>query len=476
MPLTWRFAALLLAFALPAGAVTITVTTAEDQDLADGFCSLREAILAANTDAARNECPAGAGEDRIAFALTLPAVLQIGQDLPPVTASLAIRGPSAADLTLDGTDLFRLFVFDTAAGGGILVLEDLTLTRGRAPGGTLNDGGALAVMPGERAFVDRVVFQSNSSLNGGGALLVTGSAAVVTRIEIRSSTFAGNRALGVLGGGAMRVQAAEALLADSTLTANAAEDPLGSGGALYAERATLEIERSTVAGNTADWQGGGMAVRSYTGTSTLRLVDSTITGNRADADTNGDGGGGGLNAYATVGLTVELRLVNNIIAENEDTPTPLAPDLFVDPGSSTLLTTGWNLIGNNFGSTALFPAGNPDAQGDYVGTAAAPLDPRLEALGDDGGPTLTRRPLLEAGSPVIDHGHCPDAATDQRGWGDAGHAGRIYDHPIVEPNGATSDGCDIGAVERGASPDAATALFASDFELATLLLWSAAQP
>ena len=38
MPLTWRFAALLLAFALPAGAVTITVTTAEDQDLADGFC------------------------------------------------------------------------------------------------------------------------------------------------------------------------------------------------------------------------------------------------------------------------------------------------------------------------------------------------------------------------------------------------------------------------------------------------------
>ena len=71
MPSTWRPAALLLAFALPAlpalpaSAVMITVTTADDQDLADGFCSLREAILAANTDAARNECPAGAGEDQI---------------------------------------------------------------------------------------------------------------------------------------------------------------------------------------------------------------------------------------------------------------------------------------------------------------------------------------------------------------------------------------------------------------------------
>ena len=208
MPSNWRLAALLLALALPAlpaSAVTITVTTADDQDLADGFCSLREAILAANTDTARNECPAGAGEDRIGFALTLPAVLQLGQDLPPVTGSLAVRGPSAADLWIDGMDLFRLFVFDTPAGGGILVLEDLRLTRGRAPGGTLDDGGALAVMPGERAFVERAVFQSNTSLNGGGALLVTGSANDATRVEVRDSTFAGNRALGVAGGGAIRV-------------------------------------------------------------------------------------------------------------------------------------------------------------------------------------------------------------------------------------------------------------------------------
>ncbi len=479
---TWRPVALLLTAALPAltplpaSAVTITVTTADDQDLADGFCSLREAILAANTDAARNECPAGAGEDRIAFALTLPAVLQLGQDLPLVTASLAIRGPAAADLTIDGMDLFRLFVFDTPGGGGIFVLEDLMLTRGRAPGGTLADGGALAVMPGERVFVERVVFQSNSSLNGGGALVVTGSADGATRVEIRSSTFAGNRALGIAGGGAIRVQSAELYLAACALTANAAEDPLGSGGALYAERGTLEIERSTVAGNTADWHGGGMAVRSYSGTSALRMVDSTITGNRSDADASGNGSGGGLDAYAAAGLTVELRLVNNIIAENQDTPTPFAPDLSVDPGSATLLTTGWNLIGKNLGSTALFPAGNPDAQGDFVGTAAAPIDPRLETLGNHGGPTATRRPLLEATSPVIDHGHCPDAATDQRGWGDPGHAGRIFDNPTVEPNGTTSDGCDIGAVERGASANAASAIFASDFELPTLLLWSAAQP
>ena len=42
-----------------AGAATITVTTDEDPDIAEGFCSLREAILAANTDTARTECRAG---------------------------------------------------------------------------------------------------------------------------------------------------------------------------------------------------------------------------------------------------------------------------------------------------------------------------------------------------------------------------------------------------------------------------------
>jgi CSLREA domain-containing protein len=38
---------------------TLTVTTTSDTISNDGLCSLREAIIAANTDSAFHDCPAG---------------------------------------------------------------------------------------------------------------------------------------------------------------------------------------------------------------------------------------------------------------------------------------------------------------------------------------------------------------------------------------------------------------------------------
>src|SRR5262245_26506640 len=48
-------------------AATITVTGSGDAVAADGQCTLREAITAANTDALLNECSAGSGADDIDF-------------------------------------------------------------------------------------------------------------------------------------------------------------------------------------------------------------------------------------------------------------------------------------------------------------------------------------------------------------------------------------------------------------------------
>ena len=55
------FLLLALAGLAPAAGVVITVETLVDADVAEGQCSLREAIVAANTDAAYRECPAGSG-------------------------------------------------------------------------------------------------------------------------------------------------------------------------------------------------------------------------------------------------------------------------------------------------------------------------------------------------------------------------------------------------------------------------------
>jgi len=48
-----------------ARADTITVTTSDDEINGDGDCSLREAVIAANTDTAVDACAAGAGDDII---------------------------------------------------------------------------------------------------------------------------------------------------------------------------------------------------------------------------------------------------------------------------------------------------------------------------------------------------------------------------------------------------------------------------
>jgi CSLREA domain-containing protein len=112
-----RFAPRLLSLSLlaatPLVASNITVDTTDDTIAADGFCSLREAITAANGDAASNECIAGTGtSDRILFDLTFPATITVGSDLPAISESVAVVGPGVDLLAIDGGDLYRLLLFD----------------------------------------------------------------------------------------------------------------------------------------------------------------------------------------------------------------------------------------------------------------------------------------------------------------------------------------------------------------------------
>ena len=78
---------LAVSFGAPTLAATITVDTTADTLAADGGCSLREAITAANGDVPAFDCPTGDGPDRIVFALPPGAVILLQADLPTCTAS-----------------------------------------------------------------------------------------------------------------------------------------------------------------------------------------------------------------------------------------------------------------------------------------------------------------------------------------------------------------------------------------------------
>jgi CSLREA domain-containing protein len=98
-------------------AATITVTTIADELNSDGDCSLREAIQAANTDAAVDACAAGSGADTITF------------DAATDGMPIVLTGPAAEDANASG-DL------DILDGG------DLTV-QGNGAGSTIVDGGGI---------------------------------------------------------------------------------------------------------------------------------------------------------------------------------------------------------------------------------------------------------------------------------------------------------------------------------------------
>lgn len=444
----------LCAAAVPAAApaAVLTVTTVSDLDAADGACSLREAIVAANSNAAHQECPAGAGADEIEIAL--PGTIALTANLPQVTAGLTVRGLGAGESAIDGGGLFEIFHFtDAAAGNGeLLSIAGLALT-----GGDAGEGGAIyAGRNRALEVVDSLLIDNRSQFHGGAIYCE-----LTVSVTVLRSSVIGNTAGG--GGGGLIAQGGLVTVVDSTFAGNVATT--GPGGGIYAllgEQVT--VRQSTLSGNQSSADGGGLAAV----VTAARVESSTVVGNLADADGDNSGDGGGVSVSGAVTAT----LVDSLIAGNEDLSGAggsACPDGLRKLGGA-MATEGFNLIGANDCFANNFPPGQPNVNGDQVGTAAAPIDPVISLLDDHGGPTFTHLPL--AGSPAIDQASCLGAAADQRGWGSGSTGLRIVDDPAVPD---LADGCDVGAVEAG-GVDLSNLVFADDFETGETARWSAAVP
>ncbi|MEM7048033.1 MAG: CSLREA domain-containing protein [Acidobacteriota bacterium] len=467
-----RYAVLLALIAVlwssaPISGAILEVTTDVDMDAADGKCSLREAILAANLDATYQECDAGSGVDRIGFALELPATIVLTDSLPAITGPLRIDGPGRDLLTIDGDDQFRPFELDSPTDDALLVVRDLKLTNGRSS--TSDFGGAVRIAPRESAIFRRVDFVANRAANGGGAVFVaatSGTTDLSTFVTFEDCYFLKNLAEGPSGGGAIQASTvSEVRLFDSTLAGNQAQ--AGAGGGLACQRCSAVIERSTLSSNIADQSGGGVFVLANSGIEvSLTLRHSTIFRNMAGDPINNGGGGLSLSGSQTTHLTLE----NTVVAENVDSTFPEDPD--VACGSAVqLVATGFSFLGANDGCSSLFPAANPNGDDNYVGTVAVPLVPLLGDLVFDSGLAVpVHLPSLGPISPLLDQGDCRGERTDQRGFGNPVTGGRIVDL-IPVSNAANGDGCDIGAIERSAEPMPAE-IFSDGFESADLSAWT----
>ncbi len=454
-------AALALALPAPLPAATIAVDTLTDTDADDGFCSLREAIQAANTDLTHLGCPAGSGDDLVT--LDLIGTIVLGSNLPIITGNLTIAGPVAGTLTLNGAQ-HRVLVLNGAPNGKTLRLERLTIRNGLHSFG----GGCITIHDGDSLEVYDSRIATCESLSVGGAIYGNYAAAItLVRTALEGNVGRSGGGMYMLGEGApvMRGGAPTAYLRieDSTVSGNSAVNE-GVGGGVGFGWANGEIRRSTLSGNSSEDRAGGLLVIYGT-----VLVDGvTLTQNSADTnldDVGEVGGGLYLDADALFPSTVNLH--NSVIGNNFGAALP--SDISVNT-SSAILSQGFNLIGVRDGADAFFPTGAPNANDDWVGSRAAPVIAGLDALADNGGSTRTHAP--SPGSLLVDHGECPDDLRDQRGYGELATDRRPVDNPLI-PDAA--DGCDIGALEAGAV-ELPFILFRDGFESGTSDGWSSQVP
>jgi CSLREA domain-containing protein len=270
-------------------AATITVNTLADSNTAnDGACSLREAITAANLNAANtnNDCTDGTSGGFDDITRSVDGTITLGSDLPAITDGIAIDGNYS--LVIDGGGSARPF---TVVSGG-LTLYRLTIQNGFV-GGTFGFGGAIS--NGSTVALEHVTIRSSKATSGG-AIHNNGAMA------INNSTIEGNTATEV-GGAIFDETGGAVTLRNTTISGNKA----AQGGGVYSLGATT-IAHATIARNTANCGGGGGV---YKGAGAITVTNSILV-----ANTGGQTAGGLIEPVASVVRSSADGVIDTALRDN----------------------------------------------------------------------------------------------------------------------------------------------------------------
>ena len=425
---------------------TYTVNSAldaSDADLNDGICATTTQVCTLRAAVEQANFSGGIVDIRPGTYNLLNGSLVIDGN------NVELRGAGETSTIINGNAQARVVdLVNNATGNLVVTINGVTIKNGLTASGedgagirvnagvTLNLtdsiidenhsghwGGGVFIDADASATIDDVVFQNNTATDIGGGLDNYGGTVIITE-----SIFRNNRVLDGPGGGVHNDSGGVMTIVDSVIDGNMAtrdgggiynfrdvadvkgslrvqrtaiinNEALQNGGGIYNFGLLELLENVTVSNNQADDQGGGIFNQK-----TISLINHvTIYENSAAVE------GGGI--YNATDSTAKIK--NSIIANNSlNNCKPINP----------IVSLGYNVESSN--SCGL--GNGVDAVNDQPNT-----DPSLNSLQDNGGESLTHKPIFSLDSPVIEKAdRTGPPLTDQRG--------------ITRPQGNRAD---IGAYE-----------------------------
>lgn len=233
---------------------------------ADGFISLREAIIAANNTAGADEITLAAGNYQFALSGTDDTALAGDLD---ILESLTITGAGADSTFIDADGIDRVFHIKNIST--VVNMSGVTIQGGSAD----HNAGGIFIDNDSTLNLSDAALKNNDGNNGtgggaGGAIHVHGT------LNAERVLFSGNTAK---DGGAIFFHNSDGgTLTNVTISGNTAAE---KGGAVYSDSAVTLIN-STVANNLASSQGGGLYGHSASGVFTLQ--NTILAENTANSD------------------------------------------------------------------------------------------------------------------------------------------------------------------------------------------------
>jgi CSLREA domain-containing protein len=291
--------------AKPAQAATITVNTNADDSTANTNCTLREAITAANTNAAVDACTSGAaGADTINFAIpgAGPHTISPTSDLPSITEAVTINGYSES-LDEGTTPARPNSNADLAQGTNANLLIELS-------GGSISSSNGLIQINASDVVVKGLVlkcFNSGIFIFGGSGNVIKGNFigndpsvctvndGVVVTLSSHDNTIGGTSPA-----------------ARNLISGNSSEglNIAGNGGN------TIQGNLIGTRANGTDPLGNTEGVDIGSPNNTIGGIDRDLTDNNSPANLIAYNGLTGVTVFGTPGFSAGNRILSNSIFEN----------------------------------------------------------------------------------------------------------------------------------------------------------------